>query len=290
MVDRTTLQQLRKIVLPAILVSVWMLALSLVCGFLLFHVSDLPLETALLGSTAGGIAEMAMLGLTFHADTVTITILQLVRVVLFLVLMPSLARLLTHSPGKIEENTQGEKSLQNPKPHRTPAPWNKKLLLTSIAFFGGTLGKGIGIPAGDLLGSMFAVGAANVFYQGFPGVPHLLRVFARIGLGISMARDFTPETLVRFKSLAVPIIVLGVVMILSGVLLSWLLYRFTGWDIGTCLLASSPAGLTQMSVIADEVGANPLIVSVLHTARLLSIVIILPFIFNILIVSRSLVV
>lgn len=118
----------------------------------------------------------------------------------------------------------------------------------------------------------------------------LVRVFARIGLGISMARDFTPETLVRLKSLVVPIIIPGVVMILYGVLLSWLLFRLTGWDAGTCLLASFPVGLTRMSVIADEIGANPLIVSVLHTARLLSIVIILPFIFNIVIVSRSLVV
>jgi len=105
-----------------------------------------------------------------------------------------------------------------------------------------------------------------------------------------MARDFTPETLVRLKSLVVPIIIPGVVMILYGVLLSWLLFRLTGWDAGTCLLASFPVGLTRMSVIADEIGANPLIVSVLHTARLLSIVIILPFIFNIVIVSRSLVV
>jgi uncharacterized membrane protein AbrB (regulator of aidB expression) len=89
MVDRTTLQQLRKIVLPAILVSVWMLALSLVCGFLLFRVSDLPLETALSVPTAGGIAEMAMLDnlpcrYRYHYDSTARSGRP------FLVLMPSL--------------------------------------------------------------------------------------------------------------------------------------------------------------------------------------------------------
>jgi len=45
----------------------------------------------------------------------------------------------------------------------------------------------------------------------------------------------------------------------------------------TCLLSASPAGLTQMGAIADEMGADPLIVSLMHTVRLVSILIVMPF-------------
>jgi len=69
-------------------------------------------------------------------------------------------------------------------------------------------------------------------------------------------------------------------VILAGLLLSWILYKITDWNYITCLLVSSPGGLTQMSLIADEVGADPLMVSVLHTVRLISVLAVLPLFFR----------
>ncbi len=293
MVDRSTLQQLKKVVLPAGIVSSWMLALSLISGYILYKVSHLSIETAFLGSTAGGIAEMAILGLAFHADTVTITILQLFRVLLFLIAMPLVARWKVGriSSGPTEAShkralvatppPQDSKALSFKNPNLKNRSFPSILLLLLSTLVGGFIGIHLGIPAGDMLGAMFGVGTANTLFGDLPPVPPLLRNYARIAIGIAMAQQLTPETLKMLSTLILPISLLGLLMVASGILLSRILQRITGWDTGTCLLASSPAGITQMSIIAEEVGADPLVVSVLHTARLLSILTVLPFLFKI---------
>jgi len=296
MVDRSTLHQLRKVLIPAGIVSFWMLALSLVSGYILYKVSNLSIETAFLGSTAGGIAEMAILGLAFHADTVTITILQLFRVLLFLVAMPFVARWKVGRTKYSAPPPLAQESVNLPHPplHSPPPssarqdPVNRSfgsfILLVTATLIGGFLGKFLGIPAGDMLGALFGVGTVNTLFGDLPTVPPLLRNYARIAIGLAMAEQLTPETLERLSTLILPIGLLGLLMVASGILLSRILQRVTGWDTGTCLLVSSPAGITQMSIIAEEVGADPLIVSVLHTARLLSILTVLPFLFRLFLV------
>ncbi len=292
MVDRTTLRQLKKVVIPAGIVSSWMLILSLVSGYILYRVSHLSIETAFLGSTAGGIAEMAILGFAFHADTVTITVLQLFRVLLFLVAMPIVARWKVRKASEKGGTAHKEGPLDTIPLHPDPETDRagnhcrgnpicfSTVLLLLATLSGGFLGKYLGIPAGDMLGAMFGVGIANTLYGSLPPVPPLLRSYARIAIGIAMAQQLTPETLERLSTLILPIALLGALMVASGLLLSRFIQRLTGWDTGTCLLVSSPAGITQMSIIAEEVGADPLVVSVLHTARLLSILTILPFVFK----------
>lgn len=314
MVDRSTLRQLKQVVLPAGIVSAWMLALSLVSGYILYKVSHLSIETAFLGSTAGGIAEMAILGLAFHADTVTITILQLFRVLLFLVAMPLVARWkigntsevhriadIGHTKNNARNNNQMVgRDLENSNlesdsrvlpaggqdlnPSQRNGSVFSILLLLLATLIGGAIGRYLGIPAGDMLGAMFGVGTANTLFGDLPPVPPLMRNYARIAIGIAMAQQLTPETLARLSDLILPILLLGVLMVASGILLSRVLQRITGWDTGTCLLVSSPAGLTQMSIIAEEVGADPLVVSILHTARLLSILTVLPLLFKLILI------
>ena len=44
----------------------------------------------------------------------------------------------------------------------------------------------------------------------------------------------------------------------------------------TCLIATCPGGITQLASIAEDLGADPLKVSLLHLVRLLTIYVILP--------------
>lgn len=296
MVDRSTLKGFKTLGIPAGIVSAWMLGLSLLSGYILYTVSNLSIETAFLSSTAGGIAEMAILGLAFHADTVTITILQLFRVLLFLVVIPLIARwkvrrspvrLRTMPPIKPIEPSHVPNLPEDPTSPLAGvyAPRNHSLgsfaLLILSALTGGYMGKYLGIPAGDMLGAMAGVGTANTLFGNLPSVPPLLRIYARIAIGIALAEQLTPETFERLSALILPIGLLGALMVASGILLSRILQYLTGWDLGTCLLVSSPAGITQMSLLAEELGADPLVVSVLHTARLLSILTVLPLVFRV---------
>lgn len=279
-IDRTIFRELRKMLLPALLVSAWMLVLSVGSGFLLYWATHLPLNTALLGSTTGGISEMALLAFSLDADTVAVTLLQLFRVVLFLFLMPFLAR---YADAKIKRREgapleDDETLLDDAEPCPTDSSGVTWLILAAIA--GGLTGSAMGLPAGDLLGSMVAVGVFNVIRGDLPRVHPTLRSMARVGVGLAIAQEVTPETFLLLSEMILPVSLLAVVMILSGLALSSIIYKVTGWNYSTCLLVSSPAGLTQMSIIADEVGADPLTVSVLHTVRLISVLAILPLFFR----------
>ncbi len=282
-VNRSTLREMRKILLPAILVSLWMLILSISSGFLLSWVTSLSLGTALLGSTTGGLTEMALIGISLGEDQVSITFLQLFRVVFFLIFMPFIARGVDSRRDPKEEVLLPEHITDLTEAKTGDISYIGTIRLAVIAIAGGLTGRIIGIPVGDLLGSMFAVGVCNVIWGGFTQVHPNLRILARIGVGLAISQEITRETMMIFSGLLVPVSILAIVMILSGILLSLILYRITNWNYSTCLLASSPAGLTQMSMIADEVGADPLVVSVLHTVRLISVLTLLPVIFQFLI-------
>lgn len=73
--NRDSLKQLGGMAVPALLVSVWMIALSMISGVLLFTISGLPLSTALIGSVTGGVSEMAIFALSRHYDVATITVI-----------------------------------------------------------------------------------------------------------------------------------------------------------------------------------------------------------------------
>jgi uncharacterized membrane protein AbrB (regulator of aidB expression) len=44
----------------------------------------------------------------------------------------------------------------------------------------------------------------------------------------------------------------------------------------TCLLATCPGGITQLASISEDLGADPLKVSLLHMVRLFTIFVVLP--------------
>lgn len=278
MVDRKTTNMLKKAALPALIVAAWMLSASVGIGFLLYYMTDLPLPTALLGSTAGGVSEMALLSLSLNADTITITLLQVFRVILFLVLMPFLAQWMNKKNSPTKKTTENIKVKDsNTKKNSSP----KEILILSLtAVTGGLIGRALGLPAGDLLMTILFVAFLSIKLPSPPRVHPLARSMARIGVGLSIAQQVTKQTLQMLSTIWFPILILALAMIISGIALSWILHKITGWDYSTCLLASSPGGLSQMSIIADEVGANPLLVSALHTTRLISILTVLPILFR----------
>ena len=153
------------------------------------------------------------------------------------------------------------------------------MALLAATLAGGITGYVLRLPVGILTGAMFAVAAVNLLRGELPPMPSILRTVAQIGIGIITASNITIRTLHQFGMLWLPVVALTAIMLLCSILLGVLLHRMTGWDYPTCLLSSSLGGLSQMSIISEEMGADPLKVSILQTVRLLSILMVLPFLF-----------
>ena len=290
-VNTTSIRFLKELPLPALVISAGMLLLSILGGGALYLISDLSVETAFLGSTTGGIAEMALLSMSLGADVASVTLLQVFRLLSAILVTPFVCRNWTKWFGMRER-----KRFPGPSPLPVKAPFcengepaplppeaapslNGYSLLIAVAFAGAIAGYLLHLPVGILTGAMFAVAATNLFWVELPPMPSFPRTTAQIGIGIIIASNITTTTLRQFSSLALPVVALTAAMVFCSVLLAVLLHRMTGWDYPTCLLSASLGGLSQMSIISEEMGADPLKVSILQTVRLVSILLVLPFLF-----------
>ena len=87
-VNRTSVGFLRDLPIPALALSAGMILLSLGGGLALYFLSSLPLSTALIGSTTGGVAEMAILSISLGADVAGVTLLQVFRLISAILVTP----------------------------------------------------------------------------------------------------------------------------------------------------------------------------------------------------------
>ncbi|NLB82825.1 MAG: AbrB family transcriptional regulator [Synergistaceae bacterium] len=295
-VNRTSLGFLRELPLPVFIISGGMLFISLTGGALLYWFSSLDMATAFLGSTTGGIAEMALLAMSLGADMASVTLLQVFRLLAAILVTPVVCRKWTEwqnrkdkktssqalatATGKFHPSAPSYDEDDLPAAHRFSLP--KLFLLLAIALAGGLTGFFLRLPVGLLTGAMFSVATAGLLGLEMGQVPPVLRTMAQIGIGVVIASSVTLSTLSQFTLLAGPVILLTGIMVLCSVALAVVLHKMTGWDYPTCLLSTSLGGISQMAIIAEEMGADPLKVSILQTVRLVSILMVLPFLFNLL--------
>ncbi|MGF1494484.1 MAG: AbrB family transcriptional regulator [Microcoleaceae cyanobacterium] len=146
-----------------------------------------------------------------------------------------------------------------------------------VGLLGGLAGFFLGIPAGALVGSMLAVALFNIFGQiEVPSFPAEIRLFFQLGVGILLGSKFTAETFYSLKELWRPALLGAAITISAGLVSGILISRFLGIEELTAFLATSPGGLTDMSLVALDVGAKTSVVIVMHLTRLISILIIIP--------------
>jgi membrane AbrB-like protein len=166
------------------------------------------------------------------------------------------------------------------KPGATPGlPWAACL---AIGVGGGCLFSWLQLPAAGVMGSILAVAGARISGIPLNRPPDRLRTGAQLGIGILIGTTFNPQTASQLAQNLLPVIGAAAALVASGLVLSRTLQRVLGLDARTALLACSPAGLTQMAALSEEMGAQTFIVSIFQLTRMLTVVLILPIIFRLL--------
>jgi membrane AbrB-like protein len=277
--NRNSLMLLRRMMMPALLVSAWMVILSISGGYFFSWMSDLPLSTSLIGSSMGGVNEMAIFALSLNLDVATITIISVTRLVSALVITPWIARkwaarLRERGAGAYRERARGEFK-ESPSLPRAGV-----VCMAALSVAGGVAFDAAGIPAGFMIGALCASGAFTLISgRGYCIHPKLI-VAAQIGLGIAIAREFGPEQIgyLTNPKFLCSLVVCNTLTNGANLLLAVILQRTTGWSPITCLLSTCAGGLSQMVVVAEEMDGDPLTIGLLHLARYLAIIFCMPFI------------
>jgi membrane AbrB-like protein len=272
-IERNVLRRIFKLLRPVALHTVGMLSLSLVCGYTMYFMAsragvDVSLKTALISGAGGGITEMTAFGMSADADVSVIVFVQVFRVVTFLALIPYLSKI-----GVRRQNVEtcgcDTTRLFGLRDY---------VVMVSAAFAAASLAYRFRIPTGPLIGAMLACGAYSLTVNKSYTYDARIRWAAQVCLGIVMGQRMTSKMVLQLGTLLIPAMAVTVVMLCGCLALAFLLHKTTGWDITMCMLCAAPAGLSQITIYAEEIGVDSLTASVFHTARIISIVTLYPLI------------
>ncbi|WP_461205102.1 AbrB family transcriptional regulator [Clostridium sp. DL1XJH146] len=151
-----------------------------------------------------------------------------------------------------------------------------KIIVTLlVACAGGIVGIKLKIPAGALIGAMISVAIYNI-YGGQADIPKNFKLVAQMVVGGLIGLNFTMQTFIELKKIILPTIILVCGLMIFSVAIGYLIYRFTGMDLVTAMFSSAPGGLADMTLISEAYGADVPKVVAMHTARLVTVLTILP--------------
>ena len=267
-VSRKNLHEMKKLAVPGIILISSLMVLNVISavGMLKAGIPDIP--TAMFASAPGGMSDMTLMSPDFGADPVYVAVIQFSRLLFVNMTFPPLIKFIDRKklyPGPVRPIIPPEKR------HNTEGTAGPLWLTALLALCGGLSFKLMGIPSGAILGSAFFVALQTIKYDRI-SIPSRTSMVVQLGIGCYIGVQMVRESLHIIATAAMPVAVLFIVCLIYTYICSLVVYRIAHFDFTTCMLMCSPGGLNEMSIIADEIGADAPKVAVMHSVRLLCIV------------------
>ncbi|GHH03281.1 AbrB family transcriptional regulator [Pseudodonghicola xiamenensis] len=256
--------------------SLWALAPSLALSFLvmsLFITAAWSLNfaifrrlggydrpTALYSALPGGLIEAVSLGEQAGGNVEILSLQQFMRIVAVVVSVPALLTLWTgHAVG-----SAAGLSLEH-----APADLADWLSFLVIVPLGMWLGRRLSLPAWTIVGPMLVSAVLQGTGLWDVNGPGPLLAVAQLVVGAGLGTMFARSTFRHIaKGFGLALISVSAMLALGGGL-SLLLTRLVPIPLETLLISFSPGGVTEMSLIALSLGADPVLVTAHHLFRIL---------------------
>ena len=149
----------------------------------------------------------------------------------------------------------------------------------AIGAGGGAIFHALDMPLAWMIGAAVFTTAATVGGAGLSMPPQLRALMVAV-LGVMLGSAFTPDLLARAGEWLVTLSALFVYATIVGVL-SYVFFRRVGrYDPVTAFFSAAPGGLVEMTVTGAALGGDERVISLVHTARVLLIVLTVPFWFR----------
>lgn len=279
----------------SILSSIWMILVSFAVGYFLTGLSDVDLGTALYGSVPVGLVEMGLLALTMNLNVPVVTLLQFVRYLSINISVPAIVTRFNNTGNNKKDNRDGicrrqeraDRAEDMPVKDKTTGrsviwkrfDWKYALQVLWLLFLGsvgGFTAKHFGVPVGGMLGAMVIIGVLRIAGMPLVDLPRWLIRVVQITIGGYLGTSFIPEALIVLKDLIIPVLIFSFIVVINGVILGFIFYKYLKWDLTTALLANSAGGPTLMVLNAIEMNADIVKVSIIQTLRTVIILLIMP--------------
>ena len=254
-VGREDVEGLKKLVKPIILLLSAFILMNFTFGGLMILFTDLDVPTALFATSPGGASDMALIGEELGANPAYIALLQVLRLLIIFTCCPPLFKYLFRT-GRMKKGEGTEDPgipAQPGMPDKTN--WTKLVLVFAVCTAAGLFFRWLGITSGAMLGSMLA-GATFTVFMGKNRFPSQIRVCMSILSGAFMGCRFSRADLANIDVLAIPILIMLIGLIVFILFNGFLVSKFTDLDYPTALFASTPGGMTEMAILAEDMGVD----------------------------------
>ena len=278
---------LRKLAIPSLILCIGMMSTGLFIAWVLSKFSGFNMATCLLAAAPGGMADVTLISLDMGGDVSVIVSMHIVRLVGALCICPALFKLIAKrfdpQAGSAHEDVDLKKRVHPSlvRPQNATCLQNawwlirKNSVTIAVALAGGTIGYLLGIPAGTMVFAMVAVGAFNIFTgRGYMSTP--VRRFAQMIAGATIGQNVTREALMSMQQIIIPALVLTVIYIIASLIIAYVMFRVGKMELLTALFSGTPAGASDMALIAADIGGNSPVVAMMHVIRLVTVIAFFP--------------
>ncbi len=221
--------------------------------------------TAAFSAVPGAFTYLLLMAMRSRADVARVAVTQLIRLLVLTAVLPLLLSALEQGaavPAAAVTSSAGPAEL---------------LLVLAVCGLAGGICERLNLPAGTLLGAMFA--SALIHGSGLSD--------ARLSPGLLVPAYIVTGTFVglRFKGVSLRLIletlVAGLITVTLGILVSGAFALAASLlldlPLDQLLLAYAPGGVDVMAIMALALGLDPAFVGVHHALRFMSLSVVLPF-------------
>lgn len=156
-------------------------------------------------------------------------------------------------------------------------------LFVVISGIGGFLLSLTGLPVGWMIGTLITATFLSFTRPKFlnlpdnkAGIPKYWLYIGQCILGIELGQKMNTSVLSTFKDNWLAITIMLLLSIAFSLLAGYILWKISNLDMLTSFFATAPGGMSAMPGIADEVGANTGVVSIIQTVRVFLVILTIP--------------
>ena len=276
------LKSMKSLLLSVVVLIASMLVLNITVAFAVLMVSDLSPATALFATSPGGANDMSIIAPDFGGDAGVVAILQVCRLILIYLFIPPTIRYLDkREQVRHPERRQTPPSAEPMQGSAVSTDKKQFLLMLLAAAVGGTILYLLGVSAGAMIGGMIG-SAAFCVTRGRQKYPAKLKTLLQLCSGAYIGCKIDRATVMNLDQLLLPLLIMLAGIFAFTFLTSALIRRLSHLDRSTAMLASTPGGIQEMSLLSEELGADTPKVAVMHTARIAFVILFFPYIIQLL--------
>lgn len=226
--------------------------------------------TAFFTATPGGFNEMVLIGGAMGADDRTIAMSHSARVMLVVFTIP----LLFQAFGGLDPAARA--ALNATEIDMSLRDWG----LLAGCIIGAPIARLLKLPAAMLLGPMVLSAALHLLGTTDAKPPFILVAAAQVIVGSSVGSRFSGVKIREIARAGLMAVGLTALLLAMTVVFALTLHAITGIGLRDLILAYSPGGLAEMSLVALALGGDAAFVSTHHIVRIVLVVVFAPLLFG----------